>query len=266
MRELFRGSWALVTGASSGIGEELARQLARRGANLIITARSRDRLEALAAELREREQLRVEVVVADLATPGGVERLRREVDALDVFVEHLINNAGFGLAGAFAASDVRVDLDMVRLNCEAPMVLARHFAPSMAAQRRGGILNVASTAAHQPMPYMAVYGATKAFLMSWSVALGEELRSRGVRVCALCPGPVPTRFQEVAGTVLGFQSIAALSAEETARRGLEGYERGREVVVTGAVNTVQTLTSKVLPRAVVTRSLGFAMKRMGRND
>ncbi len=266
MHELFGGTWALVTGASSGLGAELARQLAGHGANLILTARSRDKLESLAAELQAACHVDARVLVADLAEVGGPERLCREVDALDVFVEHLMNNAGLGLAGPFIENDQHTDLDMVRVNCAALMTLSHHFAPSMAEQRRGGILNVASTAAHQPMPYMAVYGATKAFVLSFSAALAQELRARDVRVCAVCPGPVPTGFQKVAGTELRYQSVAVLSAEDTVRLALEGYEKGRDVVVTGTVNRVQTLTSKLMPRLVITRGVAFAMKRMGRDD
>lgn len=255
----------MVTGASSGLGEEIARQLAARGTNVVLTARSRDKLEALATELRTAYAVKTHVLDVDLAAVGGPERLCREVDALDVFIQHLVNNAGFGLAGEFVESDAYKDLDMVRVNCAALMTLSHHFAPSMAEQRCGGILNVASTAAHQPMPYMALYGATKAFVLSFSAALAQELRSRDVRVCALCPGPVPTGFQKVAGTDVRHQSVAVLSAQDTVRLGLDGYERGRDVVVTGTVNRVQTLASKLMPRPVITRGVAFAMKRMGRN-
>ncbi len=264
MSDPFRGAWVLVTGASSGIGEEFARQLAARGGNLVLTARSRVRLEELALQLTDAFGVETAVVVGDLAAPDGADALCRDVDALGVFVEHVVNNAGFGLSGPFIQSDAERLAQMVRLNCESVMVIARHFAPAMVREQRGGILNVASTAGHQPMPYLAVYAATKAFVLSLSMALSEELRPHHVRVSALCPGPVPTAFQKTAGIEPGAERLAVLSAAETVRRGLAAYERGDSMEVTGTVNRVQTLGSKLMPRRVVAWSLARAMERMGR--
>jgi uncharacterized protein len=264
MNEGFRDAFALVTGASSGIGEVFARELAARGANLLVTARSRDKLEVLAAELAKAHDVEVHVVAADLGEPSGVERLCREADELGIPVDHLVNNAGFGAVGAFAGADPAVQTDMVRLNCEALMRVTRHFLPPMLARGRGGVIHVASTAAYQPMPYMATYGATKAFVLSFSLALSEEVAGRGVSVMALCPGPVPTGFQAVAGIEPGMERIAALSAEQTVKRGLEAYLAGDRVCVPGTVNRAQTLASKLLPRGVVTHTISAAMKRMGR--
>lgn len=260
----FFGTRALVTGASSGIGAELARQLATRGANLILTARSKDKLDALAGELAEEHRVSVQVVVADLGKPGGAAELCADVDALGVPVDHLVNNAGFGDAGALSRAEPEKLAEMVRLNCEAVVVLSRHFLPAMLDKSAGGILNVASTAAFQPMPFMAVYGATKAFVLSFSAALAKEVEGSGVMVTALCPGPVPTGFQAAARIEPGVERVAALSAEETALAALEAYAAGETVCVPGSVNRVQTLVSKLAPRGLVTSAISFAMKRSGR--
>lgn len=256
MADLFRGTTALVTGASSGLGADFARELAKRGAELILTARSRDRLEALARDLPTKSR----VVVADLSTAAGVDTLVREVEAVD----HLINNAGFGIAGAFTSTDGPPQAEMIRLNCEALMRLSHHYLPKMLEHGRGGIIHVASTAGHQPMPFMATYGATKAFVLSFSVALAEEVKGKGVHICALCPGPVPTGFQEVAGIEPGMERVAALSSIETVKRALRAYEAGDTVCIPGAVNRVQTMFSKIMPRSVVTGTIAAAMHRMGR--
>jgi len=256
MPDPFRGTSALITGASSGLGAEFARVLSKRGVKLVLTARSRDRLEALARDLDTESR----VVALDLSTRAGVDALLREVEHVD----HLVNNAGFGSAGRFANTDADAQAEMVRLNCEAVMRLSRHYLPPMLERGRGGILHVASTAAFQPMPFMATYGGTKAFVLSFSVALAEEVRGSGVRILALCPGPVPTGFQEVAGIEPGMERLAALSSVETVAQALRAYEAGDAVCVPGSVNRVQTLFSKLMPRSVVTRSIAAAMQRMGR--
>ena len=165
--DVFSGTFALVTGASSGLGEEFARQLAHRGCNLVLTGRSREKLESLASDLARINGVATRVVTADLAQPGGAEQLALIVDDLGVTVDHLINNAGFGSAGEFVASDANRQTEMVRVNCESVVRLASHFLPGMVRRNRGGIINVASTAAYQPTPYMATYGATKAFVVSF---------------------------------------------------------------------------------------------------
>ncbi len=264
MKAPLTGSWALVTGASSGIGEELARQLAPQGAHLVLTARSRDKLSALADELGARHGIQTRVVVADLARPGGADELSRDVAALGVDVDHLINNAGFGAAGPFTELDGTRQADMVRVNCEALVTLSHAFLPGMLRRGRGGVLFVASTAAYQPMPYMATYAATKAFVLSFSYALAEEVADRGVTVTALCPGPVPTGFQQTAGITPGMERVAALSAADTVRAGISGYLAGQRVVVPGGVNRVQTTLARHAPRRVVTAALARAMRRMGR--
>ncbi|MCA9594698.1 MAG: SDR family oxidoreductase [Myxococcales bacterium] len=258
------GSWALVTGASSGIGEALARQLAEKGANVVLTARSRDKLSKLADELSARDGVQTQVVVGDLARPGGAEELLRDVASLGVELDHLVNNAGFGSAGPFVERGRHAE--MVRLNCEALVALTHGLLPAMVRRGRGGVLNVASTAAFQPMPFMATYAATKAFVLSFSTALAEEVAPHGITVTALCPGPVPTGFQETAGITPGAERMAALSADQTAAIGIAGYMAGRRVVVPGGVNRVQTTLTQLLPRRAVTALLAGAMRRMGRAD
>lgn len=265
--DLFQGSWALVTGASSGIGEELARQLARRGANLVVTARRAERLEALAVRLRAECGVEVRVIVEDLGRTGGARALAGAVDGAGLTIDHLVNNAGFGMFGRFTTRDPERLAEMLRLNCEALTVLSRHFLPGMTERRRGGVIHVASVAGFLPMPFTAAYAASKAYVLSLSVALAEEVRGSGVRVTALCPGPVPTEFQQVAGGgghSNPFRS-AVLSAAETARQGLEDYERGRSVSVPGVVNTATAFATSLLPRGLVARTIArFARRRGGR--
>jgi short-subunit dehydrogenase len=261
----FSGAWVLVSGASSGIGEEFARQMAREGAHLVLTARSTDRLEQLARKLSAAHHVETQVVSADLAEPGGAQQLCREIDRLGVRIDHVVNNAGFGDVGPFVEADVEKHARMVRLNCEALMVLSRHFLPGMVGRCQGGIIHVASVAGHMPVPFMATYGATKAFVLSFSLALAEEVRTHKVRVCALCPGPVPSGFQATAGMAPSrVAGAVGLSAEATVTRALQAYEAGEVLCVPGVLNTVQTLSSKFLPRALMVRSAAEAMRRMGR--
>ena len=191
---------ALVTGASAGLGVHFAEALAAEGHDLILTARRLDRLEALAARIRARHGVKVETIAADLAEPGGAAALVAEISKRALAVNTLINNAGFGLSGAFAAQDPARLGGMIELNCRALVELCHAVLPGMIQMRSGGILNVASTAAFQPGPGMAVYYATKAFVLSFSEALHEEVRRQGVRVAALCPGPTLTEFFDAAGT------------------------------------------------------------------
>ena len=184
---------ALVTGASSGIGEQFARQLAGRGHDLVLVARRADRLERLAAEL----PTEAHVVACDLATDAA--SLAGRVQELGAEVDLLVNNAGFGTSGPFLEHDPERDAEQVRLNCEAVVTLSHAFLPGMVNRRRGGVINVASSAGFQPIPYESVYAATKAFVISFTDALHTELRGSGVRAMSVNPGPVPTEWQQVAG-------------------------------------------------------------------
>jgi uncharacterized protein len=264
-RDVFSGTTALVTGASSGLGEEFARQLARRHANLILTARSQEKLEFLAADLSRVNGVHVDVIVQDLAEPDGALALSRELKARGLTIDHLINNAGFGTAGRFETMDVEREARMVRVNCESVTVLSRAVLRGMLERKRGGIINVASTAGHQPTPFMTTYGASKAFVLSFTLALAEELRGSGVHALALCPGPVPTGFQAAAsipsGAVLSF---ATLDANTVVERALDAYERRAVITTPGLFNSVQTLASKVFPRSLVVRAARLTMTKLGR--
>jgi short-subunit dehydrogenase len=263
--DVFSGTFALVTGASSGLGEEFARQLAHRGCNLVLSGRSREKLETLAADLARINGVATRVVTADLAQPGGAEQLALIVDDLGVTIDHLINNAGFGSAGNFVETDPQRQTTMVRVNCESIVCLSGHFLPGMVARNRGGIINVGSTSAYQPTPFMATYGASKAFVVSFSAALASELEKSDVRVLACCPGPVPTGFQAAAGMPEGsILNFAKLEPNDVVQSTLDAYAAGRVVYVPGAVNAVQTTLSKMLPRAVVVRAAKYTMRKLGR--
>ncbi|MEW6777899.1 MAG: SDR family oxidoreductase [Bdellovibrionota bacterium] len=260
MADIFSGKWVLITGASMGLGAEFAKQLAAKKANLILTARSREKLEELAGSLSKQYGVQTKVIALDLGAPGGAEKLCREVDALGIEVEHLVSNAGYGDLTEFIACDPAWEAGMVRLNCEALVSLSRHFLPGMVKRGRGGVIHLASVAGFQPAPYMSTYAATKAFVLNFSAALSEEVRSSGVRVMALCPGPVPTGFQKAAGIALqSADRLAVLSAEETVRRGLKAYESRWDVKVPGLANFLGTLGVKFAPRWFVVRALSRLM-------
>jgi short-subunit dehydrogenase len=259
--DLFRGRWALVTGASSGLGEEFARQLAARGCHLILTARRGDRLAALAMALSAAHGVRAEVVALDLGAVGGAARLLEETARLGHPVELLVSNAGFGYSGRILESDPAQLADMVRLNCEAVVALTAALLPAMVARGAGGIVHVSSLAAFQPTPFMADYGATKAFVSSFSEAVSEEVRGSGVRVMALCPGPVPTGFQAAAGAQIApSQRRAVMSAQEMVRRALADFAAGRAVSVPGTVNRLMLLASRAMPRRLLVRAVGRLMR------
>ncbi len=238
----------LITGASAGLGAEFARQCSRRGEELVLVARRRDRLDALAAELGN-----AHVVSADLLEAGAAERLVAEIEGRGLFVSTLINNAGFGLTGRFAELPLDRQRGMIDLNVAALVELTHRVLPRMKARGAGAVLNVASTAAFQAGPGFAVYFATKAFVLSFSEALHQELKRTGVRVTALCPGPTRTEFGEVAGVnTKSFDRFAANSPEVVAA-GLKGLDRNKAIVIPGLTNKVGAQSSRFLPRAVIRR-------------
>ncbi len=248
---------ALVTGASAGLGVHFAHALAAEGYGLILTARRIERLEALAKELRDRHGAAVSVIPADLGAPGAVAALIGEVARRGLAVNLLVNNAGFGLNGAFAELDGPAQARMIELNCRAPVELAHAVLPGMIQMRSGAILNIVSTAAFQPGPWMAVYYASKAFLLSFSEALHEEVRHQGVRVTALCPGPTRTDFFEAAG--MGNDALLARIAadpEGVVRDGLAALGANRAVRVSGLGNRLLALTPRLGPRWLVRRAVG----------
>jgi uncharacterized protein len=228
--------WTVVTGASSGIGVELARVFAARGSSLVLVARRRERMEALAAELRDRN-IAIEIMALDLQDTAAPAALMRALDSLGIVTHTLVNNAGFGLRGQFATLPYDEQVGMVELNVMALTKLCRMALPGLIERRAGGILNLASTAAFQAGPNMAVYYATKAFVLSLSEALHEEAKPHGVTVTALCPGPVATEFQARADMKMTRAlELAAIPAAEVARIAVEGYEAGKAIVIPGLAN------------------------------
>jgi short-subunit dehydrogenase len=239
----------LITGASSGLGAEFARACAARGDQIVLVARRRDRLDALAAELGPQTH----VLAADLADRGTRRSLPESVSRLGLHVETLINNAGFGLVGRFAELPVDRQIEMIELNVAALTELSRLFLPAMVERQSGAILNVASTAAFQPGPGFAVYFATKAFVLSLTEALHQELKGSGIKVSALCPGPTATEFGDVAGVNSHRFSSLSANARRVVDAGLAGLERNRAVVVPGAVNKITAQSGRVIPRALMRR-------------
>ena len=262
-------SAALVTGASAGIGSAIARELAARGHTLVLVARRKDRLAALAEELVGEHSVRAETISCDLSKPASRARLAGRISEFDLQVEVLVNNAGFATGGPFYESDPERELEQVRVLVEAPVALTSTFVPGMVRLRRGAILNVASTAGMQPMPYSAGYAAAKAYMLSFSEALHHELKGRGVTVTALAPGPVETDFWQIAGwQVQSGQSfeqavpgMARITPEEAARVGVKGLESGDRVVVPGLPVRAAMLASRYVPHAVKLPAIEWAMRR-----
>lgn len=246
--------WMVITGASSGIGAEMARLAAARGRPLVLVARREERLRALAAGL----QVKTEIVALDLQAPEGAARLMEALDARGIVPETLVNNAGFGLRGGFATMPYDEQMAMVELNVATLTRLCRLALPGMIGRRRGGIVNVASMAAYQAIPFMAVYAATKAYVVSLSEALHEEVRRHGVVVTAVCPGPTKTEFSQRANMEKSkLFTTGAMSAADVARIGLDGHEKGRAVVITGGRNHAMGIGSKLMPRALSRRIAGW---------
>ncbi|WP_166040922.1 SDR family oxidoreductase [Sphingosinicella sp. YJ22] len=239
----------LVTGASAGLGAEFARQCARRGERLALAARRRDRLEALQRTLGGD----IHIFEADLARPGAATSLIEQLAAEGLEVATLVNNAGFGLSGRFEAQHPARQAEMIDLNVRALTELCRAVLPAMRARGSGAILNVASTAAFQPGPNMAVYYATKAYVLSLTEALHEELKGSGIRVTVLCPGPTETEFFDVAQVRGGPLRRMAGDAASVVREGLAGLDRGRAIVIPGRRNKVGAQAHRFVPRAAMRR-------------
>ncbi|MBA3667614.1 MAG: SDR family oxidoreductase [Sphingomonas sp.] len=243
---------ALITGASAGLGVDFARQLSAEGHRLVLVARRKDRLDALAAELGN-----TRAIACDLAAPRAAARLMDDLATHDEAVELLVNNAGFGLWGRFFELDAKQQREMIDLNVGALTDLCRAVAPAMVERGRGAILNLASTAAFQPGPRMAVYFATKAYVLSLTEALHEELKPHGIKVWALCPGPTRTEFGEVAGFT-GNGAFDRLSADSASvvRAGLKGLDRNRAVVIPGLANKAGAQGHRFLPRSLLRKITG----------
>jgi len=242
---------ALVTGASSGIGRDLAALFAQGGHDLVLVARDAGALDQVGAELAHGHGARATIIAADLADPAAPERVAAAIASVDV----LVNNAGYGLYGRFAETDVATELRMIQLNVSAVTHLTKLFLPAMLARGAGRILNVASTAAFVPGPLMSVYYATKAYVLSFSEALAEEVTGTGVTVTCLCPGATRTRFQARAKMDESrlFRGPTIMSSEAVARAGYEGTMRGERLVIPGAVNKALVQSLRAAPRRLVTR-------------
>jgi short-subunit dehydrogenase/uncharacterized protein YndB with AHSA1/START domain len=250
----YKDRWAVVTGASSGLGRGLAVRLANRGMSLVLTGRNEARLDEAGQQIRRAvPRVRVETVVADLSTVSGVSALLDHVGSRPI--EVLVNNAGFGSYGPFAEADPDREADEVAVDVSAVIALARAFLPGMLARRSGGILNVASTIAFQPAPYQAVYGASKAFVLSFSQALWAEARAAGVAVTALCPGPTRTGFVDALRADVGHTTIYRRLAdpEPVIEAGLRALDNGRAVVIPGVRNRILAQSGRFMPREWLTR-------------
>ena len=255
---------ALITGASSGIGEAFAQALAAKGTDLILVARSEDKLRALAKQLHELHSRRVEVVTADLSLAGSAAKVHAATEALGMKVDLLINNAGFGTVGSFLNQDPERERQEVLLNAAAVVDMTHAFLPAMVERGRGGIINVASVASFQPLPYMAVYAATKAFVMSFSQGVRGEVRGKGVKVLALCPGPVDTPFFEATGNKKLRSTVpkaTLMSAESVVKDALRAFKAGRSVAVPGIANKLMTSSVRFVPRDLLSAMTALVMKR-----
>ena len=250
--DCWRGKWALVTGASSGIGWALAEELAAGGAHLVLTARRRRRLTQLRKSLRTAHGVQVEVLAADLSQPEAPEKIFAFTNERGIAVELLVNNAGVGSYGEFRASDRPRELEIVQVNCSAVVHLTHLYLPGMVERRSGDILIVASTGAYQGVPYMATYAASKGFDLLFAEALAEEVKSYGLRVCALCPGPTVSEFQKVAGVPEQLAAGMEEGAHQVARIGLRALAAGEHSVISGLTNWLGVEVQRIAPRRFVT--------------
>ena len=246
---------ALVTGGSGGIGLEIAKVLARNGFDLVLVARKRDTLEAAASQIEGKFDVRVQVFAADLRRPDAPQEIFEFLHNENIPVEVLVNNAGFGASGEFAEIKVQRELEMIQVNIAALTHLTKLFLPAMIKRKSGRVLNLASTAAFQPGPGMAVYYATKAYVLSFSEALAEELRHSGVTVTALCPGPTRTEFAATAdvGSSRLFTAFGIADAADVAEFGVAAMMDGRRVAIPGIKNKIVVQANRFAPRAVTTK-------------
>ena len=246
---------ALVTGGSGGIGLELAKVLARNGFDLVLVARKRDTLEAAAGQLEGKFDVKAHVFAADLRRREAPETIFDFLHNENIPIEVLVNNAGFGLGGEFAETELRLELEMIQVNIAALTHLTKLFLPAMIKRRSGRVLNVASTAAFQPGPLMAVYYATKAYVLSFSEALAEELRNTGVTVTALCPGPTQTDFAESAQVSSSrlFNTFGIADAADVAKYGFDAMMQGKRLAIPGIKNKIVAQSNRFAPRALTAK-------------
>ena len=251
---------ALITGASSGIGEALAHRIARDGRHLVLVARRAERLLALAGELEKKYGVKAHVVARDLVQPGAVLELLDELKRRGLTVDWLVNNAGFGTAGRFDRLPVEREVEEIRLNVEALVELCGRCIPGMVARRSGAVMNIASLGGFAPGPYMSTYAATKAFVLSFTEGIAAELRGSGVQVLCVCPGFTRTEFQERAEVdVTGIPSFAWMSAEQVADQAVRAIGHG-PVLVNGVMNSVMASTIRFIPRGLTARVVAAFLK------
>jgi short-subunit dehydrogenase len=255
MRDRALNKTALVTGATSGIGLELTKILATKGYNLVLVARDEQRLSRIVADLPKNHHFSTKVIATDLSSSANAERLYRQLQQEGITTDLLVNNAGSGLTGAFVETDLRKEIEMIELNVVSVVVLTKLVAREML-QRGGKILNVASTAAFQPGPFMAIYYASKAFVLSFSDALAEELKDTGVTITALCPGPVATEFSKRSGAqgskLFASGMFPVMNAKTVAEIAYRGLIKGRRVVIPGLTNRIGVQALRFSPRHLVT--------------
>jgi hypothetical protein len=249
----WKNKWALITGASAGIGKSLAEELASLGTNLVLTARRQDRLEALAKTLSATHKISTEVFPADLSDPAAPQKILNFTREKNIHVDLLINNAGFGNYGEFATANLPRQLEMIQVNCSAVVNLTHLFLPAMIEKKSGDILILASTASFQAVPYISVYAATKSFDLSFAEALAEELKPHNINVCALCPGSTESEFHEVANQAnLPASNRNRETSEKVALTGLKALAAGKSYAISGASNYLGAHFQRLVPRRLVT--------------
>jgi short-subunit dehydrogenase len=254
--------WALVTGASAGIGLELARHLAAAKTNLVLTARRTDRLQSLADEFSQKFSIKIEVCAADLTDPAAPERIFAFTQSRGIQISLLVNNAGFGAFGYMHKIPPAKCAEMVQVNCTAMVALTQLYVPQMVARHKGDILIVSSIAGFQPVPFNACYAATKAFDLIFAESIAEELREFGVNVCALCPGSTETEFQRVAEQPDRMFRTPE-TAEKVARVGLEGMARAKTTVISGRKNWLMVESERIAPRRFIAKMAAKMMRPAG---
>ncbi len=252
----FNGKTALITGASVGIGESFARRLAVEKTNLILVARRENSLRRIGDDLAKQYGIKVEVIPMDLSRPDAAQKLFAETERRKLAVDLLINNAGFGIGGRFLDASLDRNLEMLQVNITSLVALTHLYLPGMIARGGGAVVNVASTAAFQAVPYLGAYAATKAFVLSFSEALWEEYRDKNVTVMALCPGATATEFFEVAGVEDRMTQKLAQTPEEVVETAMQGLRGKRSFIVSGFVNSLSATAAQLMPREVVTRIAG----------
>ena len=256
---VFQDSTALITGASRGIGAAFSDILSTWGTDLVLVARNEADLAGVAARA-EAQGVRVRVIASDLRDAGAPAALVKQLDREGITIDHLINNAGIGPFGNAAVVPVEQQLSAIQVNIVASTELTLRLLPGMVERGRGGILNVASTAAFQGMPHMSVYGGSKSYILSWSEAIWRELRGTGVRCCSVCPGPTETEFFEANGFRIDIPPVLFQSAERVALRGLNAYIKDRSHAVSGLTNRIGSLAVRFSPRTLATRIAGTYAK------